>query len=458
MTNDELEQRLRAWYRTDVDGGERAPASLRASVRAIPGANRVRALPFGGRRGSVVLIAAAIVMALAIAGAIAVGAGIVRLSTILPAPSLPEASLALGPTPQPSRTAASPSASPAPSPGVPPAQGMFVDLDQYLLAGDSVGWVTTSSGVFRTIDLGSTWTRLHPPDWQPGAKTSLIDAETMYSAAGVRPAKIDATHDGGVSWVEATIDDPMIDSLAVMSFQSPSTGYVTFWDVAGSGRLRVYGTDDGGLTWSGPALGVVPALPYNFGKLDEPPLGGVLWQSNGKPDNKPFDNRLLLSMDGGATWKDRTYPVGTFAPKGDVKYPTGIWLGSGRIVLGIRDNDAAYSVWSSTDDARTWQFINGWADPRGFGADLVSPSEWIFFAQDGAQIRSTVDAGAHWRTIVGTSPVTLDVVSFASPDLGWGFNVCRDSIPRDGACDLPGDQSAFYVTTDGGRTWTRIGR
>ncbi len=459
MTDDELELRLRTWYRAEVGAVEPAPIALHGSVASIPAAIPVRPRLFGGRR-TLVLLAAALIAALIVGGVIAVGSGLVRLGPVERAPvPAPSAAAVASPSAHPT-----PSSRPLPSPSSIPVEAYppgsrFVAVDQFLLATDTVGWMTTSSGVYRTVDMGASWTQLHPPGWEAGGKTALIDAETMYSVAGVRPTRIDATHDGGGSWTETTLPDPLLDSIAAVAFQSPSKGYVTFRATSGDHDLRVYGTDDGGTTWTGPALGTLPSLPYNMGKLDEPPLGGVLWESNGKLDNKPFDNLLVMSTDGGATWRDRTYPVGTFAPRSAQKGPTAFWLESaGRIVLGVEVQGVADSVWKSGDDARTWQLVDGWSNTMDDMIDLVTPTEWVDVSSDGSQVRSTVDAGQHWRTVTASSPVTLDQVSFASPDVGWGINECRDVIPRDGLCDLGTAPQALYGTVDGGRTWTVIGR
>jgi hypothetical protein len=74
MTDRELELRLRAWYRREIDAAEVAPASLRAAVRSIPverpetGPSAVRL-----RRPTWLLAAALLLATLLVAGALAVG-------------------------------------------------------------------------------------------------------------------------------------------------------------------------------------------------------------------------------------------------------------------------------------------------------------------------------------------------------------------------------------------------
>ena len=109
MTDRELEQRIRAWYRSELDQ-QVAPLDLRASVVAIPSAETPRA--FGVRRPHrLSLLAAAAILALtALIGALAVGSGLVHLNSVLP-PASPDAS-----TTEPADTAVASPAATAPGP------------------------------------------------------------------------------------------------------------------------------------------------------------------------------------------------------------------------------------------------------------------------------------------------------------------------------------------------------
>ena len=101
MTDDELEQRLRAWYRTEVGEDDTAPLSLRRDVAAIPRPSSRPARRFGRRRGVTLLAAAAVLL---VGGAVAAGSGLLRLPSLVPPEPVP--SLAVVPTlsPAPSET------------------------------------------------------------------------------------------------------------------------------------------------------------------------------------------------------------------------------------------------------------------------------------------------------------------------------------------------------------------
>ncbi len=104
MTDDDLERRLRAWYRTEINEGETASLSLRRDVAAIPRSPSRLGRRFGRGRGRGITLFAAAALVL-LGGAAAVGSGLLRLPSVVP--PKPPPSFALVPT-------ASPAASPSP--------------------------------------------------------------------------------------------------------------------------------------------------------------------------------------------------------------------------------------------------------------------------------------------------------------------------------------------------------
>jgi Tol biopolymer transport system component len=100
MTNEQLEQRLRDWYRDEIPVDETAPAALRSSLAAIPRDSSASSRRLRSPRGFTLLAAAALVVVLA--GSLAAG-GILRDR---PAPSdgLLSASPPLVPSPSPVST------------------------------------------------------------------------------------------------------------------------------------------------------------------------------------------------------------------------------------------------------------------------------------------------------------------------------------------------------------------
>jgi roadblock/LC7 domain-containing protein len=122
MTDDQLELRLRDWYRTEVPTDETAPTALRAMLTTIPSASALPQRRFASRRGVALLAAAALLTAAIGGGALLVGSGIVKPPSVVPstvpstAPATPSASaspgVALDASPSPQLT--TPSSSPEP--------------------------------------------------------------------------------------------------------------------------------------------------------------------------------------------------------------------------------------------------------------------------------------------------------------------------------------------------------
>jgi photosystem II stability/assembly factor-like uncharacterized protein len=416
--------------------------------------SRGSSTPIRSRRSIALLAAAALIAVALVGGALAVGSGLVRLTSVVP-PRIP-ASPAEMPGPSPSMASPSPevAASPAPPSG-PARSGMFDQLRDWRLVSDTVGWVATSSAIYRTTDRGVTWSDVRPQGPATISATAFLDADTTYVASGGSPATIEATHDGGASWVPVNLEVGATSGGPVFSFQTPLQGFATFFDPDGANQLAVYGTVDGGITWSGPKGGTVPHMAASSDKLNDP-LGGFLWQRAGKFDNEPFDNRFFLSSDGAASWTEYQFPTGPLAPKDELKEIVDIVQGDGGpITMAIMVNGGDGAVYESTDDPATWRLVRTLPGPD---VQLLTSTTWVV-ATSHREFRSTVDAGGHWRT-TATSTGFRELPRFATPDDAWVIVSCNpDSIlPQDAHCDGTTKGGMFLVTSDGGATWTRLDR
>jgi photosystem II stability/assembly factor-like uncharacterized protein len=457
MTDREFEQRLRAWYHADGPQAEVASEALRQRVLAIPTAVR-RDSPARDRTRLLLLAAA-----LLLGGAVAAGTGIVHL---------PQRELS--PTPLPSEEAqvspppSGPPASPPPQrppeqPQVPPTGPLTRDVlaatQGFRLFPGGTGWAATESAIYRTSDAGDTWTDVRPAGWTASAASALVDADTAYLASDSVPMVMAVTHTGGSSWSTATIDDGRIRGAPILSFQTPLKGFASFFDDDSETRIRVYATIDGGRTWTGPAVGQKPTIEASLGKI-QGPSGGVLYMVSGKYDNRPFNNRFVLSLDGGASWKARTFPTGTESPTVTQKSIDRFWVGpDGSMRMAISAGEAR-SIWSSRDDGKTWRLAT--ILPRSTSIDehgFLSSSEWIFALDSGSGFRFTTDAGAHWHTrkTIGDIRIDRSALSFASVDVGWALEQCYfHGGTKSGHC--VSDRAVLVSTKDGGRTWTPVGQ
>ena len=450
----EIERRLEGFGSTTPAGrlvavqpewrGARAERSRRSST------------PFRSRRQIALLVAAALIATLLVGGAFLVGSGLVRLTSVVP-PS-PEAPHATSPGPSPVVGSPSPviAATATPLNAFPARPGMFDQLRDWRPVSDTVGWVATSSAVYRTTDRGVTWSDVRPQGSATMSATAFLDADTTYVASGGSPATIEATHDGGASWVPVNLEVGATSGGPVFSFQTPLHGFATFFDPDGANQRAVYGTVDGGVTWSGPKDGSVPTIAGGGEKLSDP-LGGFLWQRAGKFDNQPFDNRFFLSADGAASWTQYRFPTGPLAPKDALKEFVDIHQDDGGpIIMAISVMGGGAAVYESTDDPAAWRLVR--TLPVGDDVQLLSSTVWVLTAGSASEIRSTVDAGEHWRT-TATPTRFFQIPRFATPDDGWLIASCyspNSTLPKDPLCDPTTEGTMLLVTSDGGATWTRI--
>ena len=177
MTDRDLEQRLRAWYRVEVGAEERAPVDLRDRLGAIP-RSTPPAIRRDGRRNALTLLAAAAVL---VGGALAAGSGLLHVpSVVVPPPTDPAPTSAAIATASPST--ASPSPTPDASPtATPPLGGGLILVRDVARGADGVpldtvhGFGPGSYDVY-TLDAASgARTKLGtvPYDWTTGYTPEL---------------------------------------------------------------------------------------------------------------------------------------------------------------------------------------------------------------------------------------------------------------------------------------------
>lgn len=459
--------RLAASFAHGADTHAPAPVGTVSAGRVRAGdarrhpSNGGQALP---RRRTWLLALAALLVA---GGALVAGSGLIRLPSVAPTATAPVSSAVAEAT-----STAVPSVPPPPLDRAFPATADMIKHASIHLASDTVGWLSSESVIYRTQDMGATWTDVRPTGLSELADVRFVDADTAYATSRVAgsngapltvagPMTIAATHDGGASWLEATIDAPGGMANAGFSFRTPEDAFLTFFTQDG-GDVRVFETVDGGRTWMAPVRSSAPRMLYLLKDLSGDLAAGshALVMTNALAPGKPFDNNVYFSTDGGVTWTRRSFPVSDRAPASAMKGAT-LWAeGSGRIVMAM-DVDGDVQLYTSEDDGRTWQFVRDLGHDAG-DVELLSATEWIF--ANGSQVVSTVDGGASWATTRGASRIFPYDYSFASPDHGWVLLSCFD-YPTDGvssycATPQPGviDTSVvFLATIDGGRNWTRIG-
>lgn len=355
-------------------------------------------------------------------------------------------------------------AEPSPSPTAPDP---FSSLS-YLpirVGSEDVAWASTGTKLYRTADGGATWAEVQPPVSNAGVSVAP-DADTAFLVTPEPGATVWVTRDSGRSWTEVPFPAEDGTSPPTLTFVSPSHGFARFG--LDGPAVRIYETKDGGRTWTGPVVRNAPEAGMAQGAMPWLPGSekGILWLSNGKADNKPFDNRLVYSVDGGATWQDGRFPIGSQAPRNDLKGVEALWAdGTGRVVLAMSLGDGP-QLYVSDDGAQSWRFVRSWPSfvsgnrTIGYQIALLSGDQWILVAQDGSGSWSTRDGGASWRTVSGTPTALLDEIYVASADRFYAVHRCdlhrTVTSEPDAVCGWPVVNTDLLVTTDGGRTWTQV--
>ncbi len=238
-----------------------------------------------------------------------------------------------------------------------------------------------------------------PGDQHFPAYISIVDASTVWLGVQSDGPYSRAVHttDGGTTWLVDSIPaagTPIISSTFALD---ANTSFYVFTDNGSGGSI--WKTTDGGMNWANKVTtqfsepGGFANFYYGFDANE-----GI---AVGDPTGGYFE--IQRTTDGGDTW---TRVDESFIPP----IIPGEWGGT--------------NVYSAVGD--TIWFASGIPGPTAYSSRCFK----------------SVDRGQHWTV----SPVIAD-------DLGW-YELCF-STSQKGVFFDPGPVQHFYVTSDGGSTWTK---
>jgi photosystem II stability/assembly factor-like uncharacterized protein len=139
----------------------------------------------------------------------------------------------------------------------------------------SVGYVAGEKGLFKTINMGDTWTLLKSGKY---SGIHFIDEQNGWATSYDSPARIYSTNDGGITWNIKYDNGP--DGFYTIQFINANTGWAT-------SSSKITKTTDGGITWQS-QNNAVDGFDIEF---LNPDLG---YRTQGE--------KIFKSIDGGQNW------------------------------------------------------------------------------------------------------------------------------------------------------------
>ncbi|MCG8457083.1 MAG: hypothetical protein MI919_12450, partial [Holophagales bacterium] len=250
--------------------------------------------------------------------------------------------------------------------------------------------------LIKSTDGGKTWEGANGRDVHVDYQSQWIDPEYSQRTWVGNDGGIDASYDGGKTWVK--IDHQPVGQFYTIAVddEDPYNVYGGLQDngsLAGSSRSRpgidlwrVIGGGDGmhvevdprdGTRYAGFQFGYYfrsdggPVRPRD--KLKEPALR-YNWQTPIRLSSHNSDilyfgsNKLYRSMDRGETWTAISDDLSRSEERGNVPFATITTLSESPLRFGL--------LWAGTDDGQLWVTADGGAEWRDAGTGVVR-DRWI---------------------------------------------------------------------------------
>jgi hypothetical protein len=347
---------------------------------------------------------------------------------------------------------AAPSNTPHPSPThtVAPTSTRTPEPPPALIPRMTIGEAIT----FSKIDMITRWN-----GWGLGGKGDPKRADHVFR-----------TSDGGETWIDVTPPEyanPASGSpkVALAAYENALVGWVAYASDGGvpiPSAPVVWGTADGGLTWtSGAPLGI-PAGAGKFSVTDfvfNSRFGWLLAHTGGGTEEDQV--ALFLSTDLGATWSQALQPSADAEFKSCAK--TGMWFADsihGWITGDCGKKTAAPFVLGSYDGGATWQRIG--LPPPPDKSDLFGVARYACATNQPLAANGTANVLAGFS--VDCQPVggtTGDALHYFYYTMDWGKSWTIRSYPGGRLFFLDSAGWAFgkdiYFTKNTAASWAIAG-
>ena len=361
-----------------------------------------------------------------------------------------------------------------------------------------------ADGVWKSTDKGKTWAKSSEGIKSPAREVAIspANAQDVYAiATGGWDGHFYASHDGGKTWTESSklANDADANPTEAGGLSSPTNlciNPVNPQELFMSANWRPAISADGGRTWSesdrgaditcfmdirfqgtrvyGSAMDEGTLVSEDNGKhwkqlwprKYDTQISGHIWQhaitdNNGKdriiaacsPWDASFPNRVIVSEDGGTTFKIARAGLPDYRPTANtmwgLSYPRGLAVDRTNpkvAYLGMdgdaTDGKSGGGIFKSTDGGYTWQQLaHQPGSRRCFFGLSIDPTDskrlyWGACGTDGGVWRSE-DGGESWQHVFKNG--------------AWVFNVM---VTPNG--DVYCAETNVWRSTDHGKTWKQL--
>ncbi|MFV0462174.1 MAG: oxidoreductase [Nostocoides sp.] len=272
----------------------------------------------------------------------------------------------------------------------------------------SVIWASGTEGtILRTTDGGATIEDVGPVDTDGLQFRSLYASSPDHAVAvsiGDNPddMRVYVTDDGGLTWSMALQNQEPTGFFDCLTFVDKKTGYLLGDPI--DGKFQVIKTTDGGHTWLVLPENGMPPTPDEYGFA----ASGTCIQSNDRGDlfigtGGADPARILVSKDQGHTWTVQNSPVAGGASSGIFSLSFG--NGRGGVAVGgdylMADTVEEVAAWTD-DQGATWHPATGlggyragsaWVDSAAAVVIAVGPTG-SDVSRDGGRSYTSIDTGS----------------------------------------------------------------
>lgn len=447
MTDDELEQRLRAHY--DAIDPVLAPPDLAPRIEAKLARRSRRPISIASNGPAIGTALAAIIIV-----AVALG--------MLPGGFLSSPGASARPSQSPSTTsAATSSARSSASPSTAPSEAAGAVATAGTFRGGGV-WAIQGSTLLISADAGASWRRNSIPvsDGPLAPAVTVLDADHAWSITygpgtteqtgsptDVLRLVVDRTVDGGRTWQTAAVPGNYPGTSQALVFLDARHGFLLCAPMRfSSGVSTTLETADGGATWS-PA-GIGDWLGSMFSASD----AVTLW-SGAEQEAGPVLHPILdVSRDGGATWQDARLP-GLEGQNGGAQ----TWLAgppsfadpaNGLVTVDSSDGEVTTTrIYRTVDAGRSWSLATDRPVEASAAVAVLDTDHGLLPVVNPTGLLMSSDGGGTWQNH-SLSDLTVDewMTWIGAVDASHAAAL----VPTEHSSAGP---LALYLSGDAGETW-----